>query len=305
MTSRLTIRMLALLILVLAGCGDDGDRTIDATLDELWPDADGLAWTYDVSVTTSESSLGLLSDPEDSLPSIRRLYSIFDGFAHTGRTTTAQDELTTRFDGQVTTTSGVTGRHLVSTWANPIDSAPASFLALLRRARPDLRNRLPAPDKLSERDQPYGVTGYCWEKTETQIRGYGDASVDVSWLYLAAPLAVGATFDLQLVPYLADDIWLHGMIVRQLTWTQSGTSYPRAVEVFTVVDFGVQEITNAEGLVMGRHHSFLCYRTIFAPGVGPVYTHEWRSMAGDEVLADPEPATMEIETVLTATAEPE
>ncbi len=295
---------LTLLLCALAGCGDD-DKSFDATLDELWPDEDGRSWVYEVLVTTSEEPQDILEDPTDPLPPIREIYTLFQDFAHAGETDVETDVLTTAFDGEVTTDSGVTGRNLTSGYAGSIKSAADPLLALLHRHRPDLRDRLPSTAKLDDAHNPYGITGYCWEMSDTQIRGYGDIGTDPSWIYVDTPLKAGALFELQLVPTIAPDIWLYGLVVRQLSWTQGEETYPRAVEVFTVVDMGVQTITDEHGVVLGERHPFLCYNTVFAPGVGPVYTHEWRMLVSDGLLHEPQPGTIEIEAVLTDHLVPE
>jgi len=213
------------------------------------------------------------------------------------------------FDGDIVTQSGATGQNLVVT-STPAGGAPAAsagetFLSALRRARPDLRDRLPAAGKAYEERTPYGLTGPCWEKTDTHIGGYGDLHAELSWLYLETPLDRNATFDLQLVPQIADDIWLHGWIVRQGEWTQEGETFTRALEVFTLIDFGVQTITGDDGMPAGEIRSLACFGTIYAPGVGPVYIKEWRVLPGDPVLQDRPGELVVLEAVLVDRGLPE
>jgi hypothetical protein len=297
--------LLALLALIVTGCSDDVTTEIDATLDELWPNEDGLAWTYEMHATFSDTQVDIGPAPDGLFATLMHLRRQVADFAHTGDTGTHEYILNTAFAGEVTTASGATGQRLIDTVfdvekgaAVPFDRDDA-FLSLLWEARPDLRDRLPAPAKTEEVDAPMGITGYCWEKTGAHICGYGDLSQDISWYYLKAPLEAGAVFSLQLVPAIADDIWLHGLVVRQMTWTQGIVSYPRAVEVFTLIDLGEQTLTDETGEIIGTYHPYMAYTTVFASGVGPVYTHEWKAFATDSLVQPVwSPTLVETEAVL-------
>lgn len=301
----------ALAILIAAGCSDedDDDGMLNATLDELWPSEDGRWWQYDLRIAFSETGMDSLISPDDPLPSparMRRIISSLDP----GEELEAHDrELRTSFAGEIVTDSGASGQHLVDDFTDDPaarnDGHGDPFLPLLWRARPDLRDRLPVADKIHDSTVPYGVTGYCWEKTEDHIGGYGDLNTQLSWLYLKTPLKRGATFSLQLVPDLADDIWLHGLIVGQGTWTIGDVSYERAVEVFALIDMGIVIYTSDDGQQGEAGRSYMCYRTIFAPNVGPVYCREWSYLQHDPVLQDDEPGLLDVEAVLVDSGVPE
>ncbi len=314
MTVKITICLclLAFLALIVAGCDGDGSLDINVTLDELWPSEDGRAWTYDLRSTVSATQLDAALTSSEDLPTIHKMRALMSSFAHTETPTNYDSVMRTSFEGDITTDSGVTGQHLTEIFLEPGKDAAVTrdfsrgILPMLWQARPDLRDRLPAPDKSNGMFGPYGVTGYCWEKTDERICGYGDLSTNISWLYLQSPLRLGATFDLQLVPEIVDDIWLHGLVVRQLNWIQGDITYKRAVEVFTLIDMGLTDMVDDTGEIIGTHHPFACYVTIFAPGVGPVYTHEWRAL-NISTAYDPVgiPTLVDIEAVLTGTVVPE
>ena len=59
-------------------------------------------------------------------------------------------------------------------------------------------------------------------------------------------------------------------------------------------------MTDDQGNATEMERSWACSRTVYAPGVGPVYTREWRSTAGDSVLQDPA-GYLEIEAALVDT----
>ena len=298
--------IIVLIVCLVAGCDDDSPQAFDATIDELWPNEDGRWWEYDLHVAESETDLGDLKDPDIPLPSVQQMSQLVADLAHDGQPTSEDYLLRTSFSGMLTTSSGATGQALVEELED-VESNKASICSanpiqdLIWSMRPDLRERLPEPAKVGSGDNnPYGLTGYCWTKTETYIGGYGDLNADLSWLYLKAPLRTGSTFTMQLVPDIADNIWLHGLIERQLAWTQGETTYPRVVEIFLLIDLGVQVMTDDQGNATEMERSWACSRTVYAPGVGPVYTREWRSTAGDSVLQDPA-GYLEIEAALVDT----
>jgi len=305
-----SLLIIALIVCLVAGCDDDSPQVFDTTIDELWPNDNGRWWEYDLHIAESDTDLGDLKDPDIPLPSVQQMSRLVVDLAHDGSPTSEDYLLRTSFAGTRTTMSGATGQALVEEFedvgSKKTDARTADpILDLIWSMRPDLRSRLPEPDKVGSGDRgPAGLTGYCWTKTETYIGGYGDLNADLSWLYLKAPLRASATFTMQLVPDIADNIWLHGLIERQLTWTQGETAYPRAVEVFLLIDLGAQIATDDQGNTMQLDRSWVCSRTVYAPGVGPVYTHEWRSTAGDSVLQDPI-GYLELEAVLVDTGVPE
>ena len=81
----------------------------------------------------------------------------------------------------------------------------------------------------------------------------------------------GSTFTHQLIPELADDIFLHGTVVAiDATVVTEHATYSNAVKVEYVIDFGVSTRTDESGNVLATHHSERNGHVHFVPGVGPV-----------------------------------
>jgi hypothetical protein len=193
-----------------------------------------------------------------------------------------------QFNGLITTLSGVTRQHLQETLqpdaSAMVSSAAAhpgpAFLELLRRARPDLAGKrgLQAATIASQPAvtlfRPTLLHGYAWEQTDQWIGTYGDLNQQIAWMFLTPDLRPGNGFLLQLVPDLADDVFLHARI---LGWkdvqTEAGT-FHHALEVAYLVDFGISQATDVDGNPVGYFRSYL-YGTIdYAAGVGPVRSYE-------------------------------
>jgi len=194
-----------------------------------------------------------------------------------------------RFNGQLTTRSGVTGQNLeeslvegVGARATSPAAAPAGgFLQLLARARPDLAAKLAArgvaPARVVSATSLGGPTllhGGAWEQNDDWIGNYGDLNQQVAWIYLTSDLRAGSEFTLQLVPDLADDVFLHARVLGPRRVTTDAGVFQRAFEVLYVVDFGVSTATDANGNPLGSVRAFLLGTADFAPGVGPVRSYE-------------------------------
>jgi hypothetical protein len=195
-----------------------------------------------------------------------------------------------RFNGLITTQSGVTRQNLVetliSTAAGPARSpvgGPAAFLAQLYRARPDLRPllraRLSSVSQLADTTHTYAsnlLHGYAWEKTARWIGTYGDVDTLLAWKFLTSALAPGSEFTHPLVPSLATDVWLHGRILdRQRVRTPAGT-FENAVVCAYLIDFGMAELTDESGNFMGYTRMFNYGSVAYVNTVGPVACYERR-----------------------------
>lgn len=280
------ILLFIILVLTLAGCDGDGSNAIDATLADLWPNEDGRQWIYDLRYSASTVPLDVSLTSVDSLPPISQMYEIMLSVDPPEPSSTHSAVLRNRFEGEVTTASGVTGQRLVCRFDSDERSGSGRSLALA--------------------DVPLGITGRCWVMTDDRIVGYEDESSDPHWLYLKTPLEVGAVFDQRIWPGNQDESYIQGQYVRSLNWRQGGHVYSGAVEVFTLIDMGLSSLEDDDGEPSGTHRSFICDRTIFAPGVGPVYCREWWAMM-IRTAYDPigHPLLIEYEAVLVETAIPE
>ena len=270
------------LICLVTACNDedcptcpDPQKPPTPTLGNIWPNEDGDAWTYDL--TTSMFDVAFDPDPDDPppLPALEDLHADLQVPVEGDQLESAAGLYRLAFDGLKTTDSGVTAQNLTQTvYSDPWGKLGAGvedpaagmgsavtaegFELLLRRiaqARPDLRAKIAERygvfaepqdrlDKAGVPSFPLFLFGYAWSKEETGIFSYGDLDIDPSWIYLESDLSVGHEFQMQLVPMLADDIWLFGEIWSRGTFTAGGIQYENCVECMYAVDMGVLEATD-------------------------------------------------------------
>lgn len=219
------------------------------TLDPLWPNDDGLRFTY---VYTYDDALA--------------------GVSHAS-------EAHLRFEGMVMTAGGeaqiLLGDH-GELPAKVLADQPAAggLLRLLWRARPDLRprlERLAAAKGDKARWQPLLLHDGYFMKGPEAIRMWQADWNHPTWTYLTSDLTPGATFVQQLVPELADDIYLHGTVgaVGVTVATPAGT-YGDAVRMDYLIDLGVAGETDWNGDLIGDRHGEIRGHVHYVPGVGPV-----------------------------------
>jgi len=204
-----------------------------------------------------------------------------------------------KFNGTKTTLSGVTGQNLeasvfdlgagsarLRTDAAKVTETPG-FIRALVRARPDLREKIltrwpdatrlqsaPSSSGAAEVYMPLFLFGYVFEKTREYIGSYGDLNLDLSWKYLEANLQPGSEFSMQLVPDLADNVFLHVRVLREVTAETALGRLPRAIQVLYLVDYGVNEETDGYGNPTGFSRAFGYGAITYAPRVGPVASYE-------------------------------
>lgn len=281
----------------------------------IWPHEDGRGWAYrltsrewdipptvpfpqspdDVPILTIDDAINLLAtDPDPAHSQV------------------ASGTYRLRFNGLVTTLSGVTRQNLeesvdegaTATAALTFKRPGNRFLALLRRARPDLARKmgLQAPSFATRStvipDAPILLHGYAWEQTDQWIGTYGDLNQQIAWIFLTPNLKPGAEFSLQLVPDLADNVYLHARVVG---WTRVETAagvFHRALDVVYLVDFGASEVTDVDGNTIGYYRPYLYGRSDYVAGVGPVYSRERFTQGANQ------PPASDIVSSLTSTEAP-
>jgi len=218
------------------------------TLDSLWPNADGLRWEY-VYVNTS------IVEPN------------FTTYA------------TLWFEGTVQTFGGTAqvlhAAHSLPAKARSV-AASDPLLASLWRARPDLRPAIAARTGRTLEDVPGWwpllLHGGYFMKNSTNIQMWQPDWTHPTWTFLTDELREGATFTHQLVPELADNVFLHGTVeaIDATVATPAGT-YEPAVRIGYVIDYGWgEEIDVNTWEVLGRSRGETRGHVHFVPGVGPI-----------------------------------
>jgi len=228
------------------------------------------------------------------------------------------------FDGMITTASGVTAQYLKETFATTTTNeivgegiGPGeAFCLRLAAARPDLRRpiiaRLAAngaekldlstlsfdavlygprnPVELLRDDfgqaiaRPILIHGYAWERTDGRIGTYGDLDQLLAYKFLDANLLPGHEFTHQLVPSLADDVFLHCRILRRFCYRTPLGTFRNAIECLYAIDYGIAVVDGIDG-ADGYYRLFDYGTVIYAPYVGPVYSYERNLVQPGEPLS--------------------
>ena len=239
-------RRVAVITIVLVAIA--GTCLAQPTVDTLWPNADGLYWRYEFHVEGPWV-------PDFTSPA----YLALEG---------------------TTVTPGGTAQNLLAhhepIYSTRLATAPElpSLLAAVWRARPDLRQDI---------ESRYGSTGrdsYWWPtflhdgyflKSVTGILMWQDAWAHPTWTYLEDDLSVGAGFTFQLLPELADDVFLHGTVAAvDATVSTTAGVFTGAVRMDYVIDYGVRQATDEQGNLIGTVHPETRGHVHYVPGVGPV-----------------------------------
>lgn len=281
-----------------------------ASLRNIWPNEDGRSWTYRLEQRTwgpLEFRVYPTPDEVPPLPSMDAIEALLENHPIGSDPVTETAGYRMQFLGVKTTESGAVGQNLET---EVFDLREASLEAVrsvtarsagaegfwrsLARARPDLAGRiaafrtdaarLTAPAGTASVDEPLFLFGYAWEKTREHIGSYGDLNTRLSWKYLEADLDPGHEFTLQLVPDLADDVFLHVRVLRERTATSALGDHPRAIDVLYVVDYGTSETLDAGSNTTGYSRVFDYGTITYAPKVGPVASYERNLVSTGEPL---------------------
>jgi len=290
------LALLCLLPLLLVGCNDEDcpdcpDPAPMPTMSNLWPHADGTGWIYDLDYEMYPAPPA--TDPVvQPMPSMAELHDALATVPAGDPIMDRQGLYRLRFEGEVTTESGVTAQNLVGTIYDPdepsltLTSGAADgerrLLRLIAAARPDLRGRI--LDKLGETESAlkdvarfsnfYFLNGYAFAFEDSGYYGYGDLNPRHSWVYLEGDLDVGSEFSMQLVPELMDDIWLYGQVWSIADRVVAGIAWQNVLECMYAIDLGVAVATDENGEPIGEYRSFIYGATLYAPGTGPIASRE-------------------------------
>lgn len=277
---RFVIFLLVISLLIpLTACNDDDecptcpDATPQPTMANIWPHEDGTAWTFEGEARRSEVPIPTKAA---ELPTMEDLHEALSEPLPGIVTDVLEGLYKIEFDGMITTQSGATGQNMVETMFVEADDSPDPLLALVARARPDLRPAIAARYGVGAKEytrvvaSPYFLGGYCFSAEENGYYGYGDVDQNHSWVYLEGDVAVGTEFSLQLVPALAGDVWLYGEVWSLGDRTVNGVDYENVLEVMYLVDLGEAQVTDESGTTIGTHHPYIYGNSFFVPELGPV-----------------------------------
>jgi hypothetical protein len=239
-------------LLVLAAIAAPRPVSSQPTLESLWPNADGVRWDYSMSIT---DITGLNWNGPGSM----------------------------RFDGTVPTAGGI-AQVLVATHDTPVlksNARPANaILAAVWRARPDLRPALAA--RYGDVSAGMGIwypillhDGY-FMRTSAALQMWQEEWDHPTWTYATADLTLGAQFTQQLIPEIADDVFLHGTVESiDATVMTPAATFAHAVRMGYWIDYGWSEDVLPDGTPTGRfYRSSTVGHVHFAPDTGPVEMHE-------------------------------
>jgi hypothetical protein len=229
------------------------------TLESLWPNDDGIKWTYDFAGWDLGNPPMAASDTWDG-------------------------EATLTLAG-TTETPGGTAQNLVG-WHTAATPATAGLhlTALQRnlwRARPDLHARIAAhakrqPPRLAAVDWvPVLLNPGPFMKLTDRIEMWQDVWDHPTWLYLTNSLGNGQMFTEQLLPELADDVFLHGTVAdnNAMITTPAGV-FNNAVKIDYEVDYGESTLLDEQAQPIGTTHARTIGWVVYVPGVGPVDMQE-------------------------------
>jgi len=292
MSKKLLLNLSLIFVLILAAaCNDDDDSVNcpdpgapDPTMANIWPHADGTSWTFDIEYREILPPEVPLKAGE--IPTMEELHAALQDPVP-GEVVEEGDGLyRLALDGMVTTDSGATGQNVVESIYMEMPDGPVKsvngnssgvdpVLAMIARARPDLRSGIVSRYGLDEKAldyifPPLFLGGYAFAYEDSGYFGYGDLDQDHAWVYLEGDLSVGSEFSLQLVPSLANDVWLHGRIWSISDRTVGGRTYENVVECMYVIDLGETEISDENGTILGSSFPYYYGSSFFAPEVGPI-----------------------------------
>jgi hypothetical protein len=281
------------ILLVVAGCDDDSDcvncvsdwRPLipSANLKNIWPNADGTSWEFDHVARLLEGSW-ILYPTKDAVPKVpvpdwSMVAEVVSSAPSGDALATETGTFTLTFDGTITTQSQVTAQNLreelVVDYRSGFDLASTDCdRAVIDRAR-TVRTLLTRPDGApAEGSAPIMIHGGPWKRTSSLIATYSDGSALPAWTFLTSALRVGSTFSQQLIPWLARDVYLHGVVYRQISVETEVGTFKKALDCLYVIEYGLTTVTNAQGEAVGYVRTIDCGRVIYVPNLGPVYSYE-------------------------------
>lgn len=224
-----------------------------APMADLWPNDDGIKWNYD--------------------------FAGWDKNVNGIIVTTYGPEATLTLAG-TTETAGGTAQNLVGWHSAPQGAAPTNLPPLYRnlwRARPDLRQAIEKQVIKNSEDTwaPLFLHEGYFKELPTKFEMWQDSWDHSTWTYMTDALHVGSKFKHQLVPELADNVFLHGTVDFDdaIVVTPAGT-FTGAVKIAYELDYGESVGTDEQGQEIGLFSSASLGHVYYVPHVGPVDMEE-------------------------------
>ncbi len=237
-----------------------------ATMDQLWPNTDGLSWSYEQHYESYDFNAQVIDN---------QLRVFFDG------TTTAAGGIAAQYLRQELVGGPSAGTMLAD--AALVVAVPDPLMRAVWIARPDLRARIeqaaadaPCPDTHPAGGYALLLGGeFAWLRTASDVSAWRcNAANTRSWQWLVSNLTIGNTFTLQLVPDLASDVFLHGTIAAVEPAVVPAGTFPGCVRVDYLIDYGMSECTDPSGNPLGTFRAETQGYVRYAPDVGPVESFE-------------------------------
>lgn len=288
------------------GCNDDEcpvcpDPVITATIDNIWPNADGNWWQYEYSWRVWDQDPITFVNEIDvpAAPTLDTIEAILGSHPIGTNVSILDRRYRLLFAGIDTTDSGVIAQNLEQLIYDPpptlapvqtVHGEEALYLRILA-VRPDLRGKLlpflaSSDQRISEELLagvfmaprqvmdlgPILLHDGAWWKTTEWIGTYGDLESRLAWKFLEANLTPGAEFSYQLVPSQASDVWMHCRVMRTVNVNTPAGSFAGALELIYLIDYGVQEY---DLIIPAQYARLIDFGSVvYAPNYGPVYSYE-------------------------------
>jgi hypothetical protein len=244
----------------------------DPALDNIWPNRDKLAWTYEYLCRTWDSPGPTVYDDIDSVPPAPTMDEVVELLADHpigDNPDSIRGDYRLKFDGDITTAAGVTAQNLTEMLITDDgvgfpEGRHVGPYGYLRSASLDTF--------ITVSILPGFLHGGAWEKTDEWIATYveeGDYDTLPNWKFLDADLEVGHEFTHELT--LGDGV-LSCRILRQTEFETQAGIFEKAIECLYLFDPGILAYTT-EYDTTGWARPFEYGVVVYAPTVGPVYCY--------------------------------
>jgi hypothetical protein len=242
----------------------------DPTLDNVWPNGDQTAWTYEYVLRTWDFPELTEYDDIDSVPPAPTMDEIEDllGNHPIGDNPESVEGIyRLKFDGDTTTAAGVTAQYLTEMLVTD------DGLCLTEGGRTRAAGHW-HPAAVGDFDtippHPLFLRGGVWEKTSGWIGTYGELDTLPDWKFLEANLTAGHEFTFEL-PW--GDAVLHCRILRRVDFATEIGVFEKAIECLYLLDPGILTFVGEFGDPYGWARTVDYGVVVYAPTVGPVYSY--------------------------------